>query len=549
MGLTVNGSVDERKHIVAATRAAARYLKKNNFYMQNWLHALLSYNMGMGGCRALVGDRDKGADRMEIDNDTHWYITKFLAHRIAFEDQIGQNPPPLALLEYSNAGGKTLQGIARELELEEDKLAYYNKWLDTRRVPEEKNYSVIVPAPMDRVEVLAARMNAPVPSAPTPVLVAKTSSALASADLSEQRRFPLLEKESGKGVKFYRINGKRGIMASAGDISAKLADQADVPLAKFLKYNDLDARTQLVPGQVYYLKRKRSKAKIHYHVATEGESLWQISQQHGVAMTALLRKNRMRRPEKLKHGQVVWLRYVRPSDTPVEYRNIPKPQAVSAQATKEAPKPGVKAESKAAETKSETKQVNRNMPASPAREQVAVTDKPAITEPAPGAGTPAGREETTGAAGINPRATMSPAPVKSEPATGTKTNDEPLIFLRTHEVTAGQTLFTLSKQYGVSVADLRRWNGLSDTDGIKPGLRLIVGEEPAGEAGDSAPPAVTTVASPAAAEGEVTEHTVKAGDTLFKLAKQYGVTVQQLMEWNGKTQASLSLGEKLKVRK
>jgi membrane-bound lytic murein transglycosylase D len=77
---------------------------------------------GMGGCRALVGDRDKGADRMEIDNDTHWYITKFLAHRIAFEDQIGQNPPPLALLEYPNAGGKTLQGIARELELEEDQL-------------------------------------------------------------------------------------------------------------------------------------------------------------------------------------------------------------------------------------------------------------------------------------------------------------------------------------------------------------------------------------------------------------------------------------------
>ncbi len=517
MGLTVNGSVDERKHIVAATRAAARYLKKNNFYMQNWLHALLSYNMGMGGCRALVGDRYKGADRMEIDNDTHWYITKFLAHRIAFEDQIGQNPPPLALLEYSNAGGKTLQGIARELELEEDQLAFYNKWLDTRRVPEEKNYSVIVPAPMDRVEVLAARMNAPVPSAPTPVLVAKTSSAPASAGLSEQRRFPLLEKDSGKGARFYRINGKRGIMAGAGDISAKLADQADVPLAKFLKYNDLDARTPLVPGQVYYLKRKRSKAKIHYHVATEGESLWQISQQHGITMAALLRKNRMRRPEKLKDGQVVWLRYVRPSDTPVEYRNIPKPQAVVAQTAKEAPRPGVKTESKAAETKSDPKPATRNTSVSPAREP------------------------------INPRATMVPAPVKTEPATGTKTNEEPLIFLKTHEVATGQSLFSLAKQYSVSVADLRRWNGLSDTDGIKPGQRLIVGEESAGEAAGSAPP--TAVANPAAPEGEVTEHTVQAGDTLYKLSKQYGVTVQQLMEWNGKTRASLSLGEKLKVRK
>jgi membrane-bound lytic murein transglycosylase D len=266
-------------------------------------------------------------------------------------------------------------------------------------------------------------------------------------------------------------------------------------------------------------------------------------------MAALLRKNRMRRPEKLKHGQVIWLRYVRPSDTPVEYRNIPKPQAVVVQTAKEAPNSGVKAQSKAAETKSEAKPANRNTPASPAREQVAVTDKPAKTEPAPDAVKPANREETAGAAVINPRATMAPAPVKTEPATDTNTNDEPLVFLRTHEVTAGQTLFTLAKQYGVSVADLRRWNGLSDSDGIKPGLRLIVGEEPAGEAVESAPPVVTTVVNPAAAEGEVTEHTVKAGDTLFKLAKQYGVTVQQLMEWNGKTQASLSLGEKLKVRK
>ena len=49
MGLTVDGSVDERKHIVAATRAAARYLKKNNFYLQNWVYALLSYNTGVGG--------------------------------------------------------------------------------------------------------------------------------------------------------------------------------------------------------------------------------------------------------------------------------------------------------------------------------------------------------------------------------------------------------------------------------------------------------------------------------------------------------------------
>jgi membrane-bound lytic murein transglycosylase D len=42
---------------------------------------------------------------------------------------------------------------------------------------------------------------------------------------------------------------------------------------------------------------------------------------------------------------------------------------------------------------------------------------------------------------------------------------------------------------------------------------------------------------------------VQAGDTLYKIARQYGVTVQQILDWNNKTASSVSVGEKLKIGK
>src|SRR6478735_3113473 len=37
VGMTVNGSVDERKHISYASKGAATYIKKNNLLLDNWV--------------------------------------------------------------------------------------------------------------------------------------------------------------------------------------------------------------------------------------------------------------------------------------------------------------------------------------------------------------------------------------------------------------------------------------------------------------------------------------------------------------------------------
>ena len=43
-----------------------------------------------------------------------------------------------------------------------------------------------------------------------------------------------------------------------------------------------------------------------------------------------------------------------------------------------------------------------------------------------------------------------------------------------HEVKPGETLFRLSKQYGVNVDTIRHWNHLQD-DLIEVGQKLVVG--------------------------------------------------------------------------
>ena len=98
VGLRVDRKIDERQNIEASTRGAAKYLQKNNFYFNNWLHALQAYQMGAGGAMDVLGEKGSGVHHMTIDKKTYWYVKKFLAHKVAFESAVpvaAQNVKPL----------------------------------------------------------------------------------------------------------------------------------------------------------------------------------------------------------------------------------------------------------------------------------------------------------------------------------------------------------------------------------------------------------------------------------------------------------------------
>ena len=83
--------------------------------------------------------------------------------------------------------------------------------------------------------------------------------------------------------------------------------------------------------------------------------------------------------------------------------------------------------------------------------------------------------------------------------------------------------------------DLVNWNQLNLQVGIHPGQVLKL----------SGKDAVENVET--AVKVRQIEHEVKATDTLYSIARKYNVTIQELMEWNGKKDFTLTVGEKLKI--
>ncbi|MEI9918074.1 MAG: lytic transglycosylase domain-containing protein [Bacteroidota bacterium] len=130
MGLRVDKEVDERMNIVSATRGAAKYIKQNNFMFNNWVYALQSYQMGAGGVRRAVGDEINGSRNMDITSDTYWYVKKFLAHKIAFQDAV-ETDPKVKITEIVISQGGSLESLSSSMSLDAAGLREFNKWIRT----------------------------------------------------------------------------------------------------------------------------------------------------------------------------------------------------------------------------------------------------------------------------------------------------------------------------------------------------------------------------------------------------------------------------------
>ncbi len=110
----------------------------------------------------------------------------------------------------------------------------------------------------------------------------------------------------------------------------------------------------------------------------------------------------------------------------------------------------------------------------------------------------------------------------------------------THTVQSGDTVWAITRTYGLRSADLVAWNGLGADAMIRPGqvLRLV----PASSSARTAPAAPT----PAAPSAQT--HTVVAGDTISRIAAKYGSTIDAVLAANGLSRASIIYpGQQIRV--
>ncbi|MCR4823303.1 MAG: LysM peptidoglycan-binding domain-containing protein [Treponema sp.] len=122
-----------------------------------------------------------------------------------------------------------------------------------------------------------------------------------------------------------------------------------------------------------------------------------------------------------------------------------------------------------------------------------------------------------------------------------------------HEVQKGETLYSISRKYSVSVSDLQKVNNLTD-NGIKVGQKIKIpsaeSPAPAGQTAKPADSATKTTVTSAKTESPASDgfYTVQKGETWFGISKKYGITVTDLQKLNGVgAEASLKVGQKIKV--
>lgn len=175
------------------------------------------------------------------------------------------------------------------------------------------------------------------------------------------------------------------------------------------------------------------------------------------------------------------------------------------------------------------------------------TRRPAAVQvqPPPAPVLPPGLEPAPPVA-ATPRPAIRP-PVAVEPMPSAA--DAPVYFVQ-----KGDSLSKIAKNAGVSAAEIAELNRITDPNKIRVGQRLLLPVH--ARSLPSAPPAVVPAAKPAApakpAAGPVTDsgntHTVRAGDTLTKIANRYNTSVTALLELNNmKRDAIIKVGQTIKL--
>jgi LysM repeat protein len=106
-----------------------------------------------------------------------------------------------------------------------------------------------------------------------------------------------------------------------------------------------------------------------------------------------------------------------------------------------------------------------------------------------------------------------------------------------HLVAAKETLFSIAKQYGISVDDLKKANNLTGNE-LSLGQTLVIPKKSA----------ITEVPKVAETKSVNGTHTVEAGQTMYSIARQYGLTIDQLKKWNDLQDNELKVGQVLSLR-
>ncbi len=112
-----------------------------------------------------------------------------------------------------------------------------------------------------------------------------------------------------------------------------------------------------------------------------------------------------------------------------------------------------------------------------------------------------------------------------------------------HVVAKGETLYRISKKYGVSVSDLKEMNGILDNN-IHVGQKLVLGN---GYTESFTAKGTSYIEPVNRASSNTKIHVVKKGETLYRISKMYNTPISTIKELNELESNVISNGQTLLV--
>lgn len=323
----------------------------------------------------------------------------------------------------------------------------------------------------------------------------------------------------------FKYNGIPAIQVKQGDTYALIAKRNGISLARLLEYNDLKEQIPLKEGEIVYLGPKKPIAKESYHIVRKTDRMYTISQEYGIKLASLYEKNLMKPGEEPAVGEILYLRQKRTE--PAETRVIkPEEQPVAEQTPvaveEKKPESIQKPDSKEGEFEEVPVQFEEN--------QMKKTEEPVeIITP-----------ETKTVVVFEDE---EPEPQKVNKEKEVTESPQPQSAVNMHVVQAGETLFSISKKYGISVEQIKAWNNLTGND-ISPGEKLIVGQTTTKQTSDSYGSDENNSVPPKI-KNDTVFYVVQEGEDLYTVSKKNNTTIYKVISLNRMTSQKIYPGMKL----
>lgn len=362
-----------------------------------------------------------------------------------------------------------------------------------------------------------------------------------------------LGKGSEATIETYK--GLQGFYAKAGQSLLEEATRYNVRYAKLLEWNDLPDAP--VPYDMFvFLEKKPSRGSVATHVVKSGETLHQIAQQEAIQLASLRQLNMLEYNEEPQAGTVLQLQKgatFRPAvyestdqiapavaEARLEALTPPPPPTTETVVTEAAPPPPVTNVPEIA------KEAPAPVPAPPATPEPVeetpvkpVADDGFISKAAISESTEAGQQAPIAPVVIETPPSAPETAVASSSDAPTPVSAE--ITPTSETVVAGETPTSEKPTYDDT--PLGRLKAQMDRAVYSKKPDTTTTAEPTSKAVPAAPKSET----PAAA-GRPAFHKVAKGETVFGIAKKYGVSVTELRKWNAMDFSALKEGQKLKLK-